>query len=57
MFDIVLLYGEKIPMHFWRIPIVAGVLPSRDSEIRGAVKISENSENCKDQYSLQTSHK
>ena len=32
-----LVYGEKVPKHFWRIAIVAGVLPSRDSEIRGAI--------------------
>ena len=35
--DIALLYGEKVPKHFLRIDIVAGVLPSRDSEIRGAI--------------------
>ena len=29
--------GEKVPKHFWRIVLVAGVLPSRDSEIRGAI--------------------
>ena len=26
-----------VPRHFWRIAIVTGVLPSRDSEIRGAI--------------------
>ena len=26
-----------MPRHFWRITIVTGVLPSRDSEIRGAI--------------------
>ena len=26
-----------VPMHFWRIAIVTGVLPSRESEIRGAI--------------------
>ena len=35
--DIVLVYDEKVPIHFWRIAIVTGVLPSRDSEIRGAI--------------------
>ena len=32
-----LIYGEKVSKHFWRITVVAGVLPSRDSEIRGAI--------------------
>ena len=32
-----LVYDEKVPRHFWRIAIVTGVLPSRDSEIRGAI--------------------
>ena len=35
--DIVLVYDEKVPIHFWRIAIVTGVLPSRDSEIKGAI--------------------
>ena len=35
--DIVPVYDEKVPKHFWRIAIVAGVLPSRYSEIRGAI--------------------
>ena len=35
--DIVRVTCEKVPRHFWRIPIVAPVLPSRDSEIRGAI--------------------
>ena len=26
-----------VPRHFWRIAIVTGVLPGRDSEIRGAI--------------------
>ena len=26
-----------VPRYFWRIAIVTGVLPSRDSEIRGAI--------------------
>ena len=32
-----LVYGEKGHKHFWKISIVAGVLPSRDSEIKGAI--------------------
>ena len=32
-----LVYDEKVPRHFWRIAIVTGVLPSRDSEITGAI--------------------
>ena len=36
--DIVLVYDEMVPRHFWRIAIVTGVLPSRDSEIRGELK-------------------
>ena len=32
--DIVLGYDEKVPWHFWRIVIVTGVLPSRDSKIK-----------------------
>ena len=35
--DFVLVYDEIVPRHFWRIAIVTGVLPSRDSEIRGAI--------------------
>ena len=35
--DIVLVFYEKAPRNFWRIAIVKGVLPSRDSEIRGAI--------------------
>ena len=35
--NIVLVYDEKVPRHFWRIAVVAGVLPSRDSEIKWAV--------------------
>ena len=34
---IVLVFYEKVPRHFWRIAIVTRVLPSRDSEIRGAI--------------------
>ena len=32
-----MLVYEKVPRHFWRIAIVTGVLPCRDSEIRGAI--------------------
>ena len=32
-----LVFYEKVPRHFWRIAIVTGVLPSRGSEIRGAI--------------------
>ena len=35
--DIVLIFYEKVPRHFQRIVIVTPVLPSRDSEIRGAI--------------------
>ena len=35
--DIVLAFNEKVPRHFWRIAIVTQALPSRDSEIRGAI--------------------
>ena len=35
--DIVLVFYEKMPRHFWRIAIVTRVLPSRDSEIRRAI--------------------
>ena len=47
--DIVLVFYEKV--HFWRIGIVTPVLPTRGTEI------GSNSENCKDQYNPQTSHK
>ena len=30
-------FYEKVPSDFWRIAIVTRVLPSRDSEIRGAI--------------------
>ena len=33
---VLLVYNEKVPGHFWRIAIVTGVLPSKDSEIKGA---------------------
>ena len=49
--DIVLVYGDNVPKHFWRIAIVARVLPSRDSETRGEIiKIAANT-------NPQTSHK
>ena len=35
--DVVLDFYEKVPRYFWRIAIVTRVLPSRDSEIRGAI--------------------
>ena len=35
--DIVLAFYEKVPRHFSRIAKVTPVLPSRDSEIRGAI--------------------
>ena len=35
--NIVLVFYEKVPRHFWRIAIVTRVLPSRDSEIRGVI--------------------
>ena len=35
--DIELVFYEKVPRHFWRIAIVTRVLPSRDSEIKGAI--------------------
>ena len=35
--DIVLVFYEKLPRHFWRIVIVTRILPSRDCEIRGAI--------------------
>ena len=31
--DMVLVFYEKMPRHFWKISIVTRVLPSRDSEI------------------------
>ena len=37
-----LVHEEKVPWYFWRIAIVTGDLPSRDSEIREAlVKIAK----------------
>ena len=35
--DIALAFYEKVPRHFWRTAIVTRALPSRDSEIRGAI--------------------
>ena len=35
--DSVLTFYEKVPRHFWRTAIVTRVLPSRDSEVRGAI--------------------
>ena len=32
-----LAYDEKVPIHFWKIVIETGVLPSRDSKIRAAI--------------------
>ena len=32
-----LVFHEKVRRHFWKISIVTRVLPSRDSEIRGAI--------------------
>ena len=32
-----LVYDEKVPEQFWRIAIVTGVLPSKDSETKGAI--------------------
>ena len=32
-----LVYDKKVTRYFWRIAIVTGVLPKRDSEIKGAI--------------------
>ena len=32
-----LVCDEKLPRHFWRMAIIKGLLPSTDSEIRGAI--------------------
>ena len=46
--DIVLIFYKKVPTHFWRIAIVTRVLPSRNSEIRGAiVRIANTNTNFK----------
>ena len=34
---ILLVYDEKVLKHFWRVAIVRGVLPRRDSEISGGI--------------------
>ena len=34
---ILLVYDEKVLKHFWRVAVVRGVLPSRDSEISGGI--------------------
>ena len=34
---VVLVYHKKVPRHVWRIAIVTGALPSRDSETKGAI--------------------
>ena len=45
---VVLVYDKKVPRHFWRIAIVTGVLPSRDSETKGAiVRIKKANSNLK----------
>ena len=38
VYDIVRVFYEKMPRHFWRIAIVTRVLPNKDSEIRGAIR-------------------
>ena len=35
--DIVLVYDEMVPRHFWRIAIVTRVLPTKDSEIKEVI--------------------
>ena len=35
--DIVLVFFEKVPRHFWRVAIVMRALPTRNTEIRGAI--------------------
>ena len=47
-----LVYDEKVPKLFWRIAIVTGVLPRRDSETKRS-----DSENLKGQCNPETSHK
>ena len=34
---IVIIFYDMVPRHFWRIAIIMQALPSRDSEIRGAI--------------------
>ena len=38
---VLLVYDEKMSRHFWKIVIVTEVLPSRDSEIKGAIRIKK----------------
>ena len=46
--DIVLVYLEMVPKHFWRIAIVTEILSSRDSEMRGAtVRMTKTNMNLK----------
>ena len=46
--DIVLVYSEMVPGHFWRIAIVTEILPNRDSEMRGAtVRMTKTNMNLK----------
>ena len=46
--DIVLVYPEMVPGHFWRIAIVTEILPNRDSEMRGAtVRMTKTNMNLK----------
>ena len=43
-----LVYDEKVLRHFWRISIVTGLLPSRDSGRRGAIlEIKKSNANLK----------
>ena len=49
---VVLVYDEKVPRRFWRIAILTGVLPSRDSETERS-----DSENYKGQCNPQTFRK
>ena len=37
-----LVYDEKAPRHFWRIATVIGLLPSRDSDSKGAIVSIKN---------------
>ena len=45
---VVSVYDEKVLKHFWRISIVTGLLPSRDSGRRGAIlEIKKSNANLK----------
>ena len=45
---VVSVYDEKVLRHFWRISIVTGLLPSRDSGRRGAIlEIKKSNANLK----------